>query len=57
MNRRLILSRRVNERVIIDGNIRIEVLSVQGQKCRLGVVAPESVRVLREEVIERKDKP
>lgn len=46
----LVLSRKKNESVLIDGDIRIEVLSVKGNQVRLGIVAPRKTRVLRGEL-------
>ena len=46
----LVLTRRVGEEIVIDGNIRITVTGVQGEKVRIGVTAPASVRVDRQEV-------
>ena len=46
----LVLTRRVGEEIVIDGGIRITVTGVQGEKVRIGVTAPESVRVDRQEV-------
>lgn len=50
----LVLTRRVGEEIVIDGNIRITVVLVQGDKIRLGVTAPPYVRVDRQEVHERR---
>jgi len=50
----LVLSRRIGETIVINGNIQVKVLSVQGNKVRLGVVAPETVSVDRQEVHERR---
>jgi carbon storage regulator len=49
-NRMLVLSRRVNEELIIDGSIRVVVLSVQGNRVRLGVSAPEDMSIRRGEI-------
>ena len=49
----LILSRRVGESVIIGEDISITVLRVKGNQVRLGVNAPKSVAVQREEISER----
>ena len=49
----LILSRRVGESVVIGEDISITVLRVKGKQVRLGVNAPKSVAVQREEVSER----
>ena len=50
----LVLLRRVGETIVIDSNIRVTVVSVQGEKVRLGIDAPPSVRVDRQEVHERR---
>jgi carbon storage regulator len=50
----LVLTRRVREEIVIDGVISVTVLSVQGQKVRLGIVAPKSVRVDRAEISARR---
>jgi len=50
----LVLTRRVGEEIVIDGNIRITVSAVQGEKVRIGVTAPPYVRVDREEVHRRR---
>jgi len=50
----LVLSRRIGETIVINGNIQVKVLSVQGNKVRLGVVAPDNVSVDRQEVHERR---
>jgi carbon storage regulator len=47
----LVLSRYQNESVIIDGNIRVTVLEVRGDRIRLGIEAPPEVPVLREELL------
>jgi carbon storage regulator len=46
----LVLTRRVGEEIVIDGGIRITVSGIQGEKVRIGVTAPDSVRVDRQEV-------
>lgn len=49
----LILTRRVGEIIRINDNISVQVLSVIGQQVKLGVAAPETVAVHREEIYER----
>jgi carbon storage regulator len=49
----LVLSRKMDESVIIDGGIRITVLSIRGNQIRIGIEAPDQVRVYREEILER----
>ena len=46
----LVLSRKKNQSIILDGNVSIEVLQVKGNTVRLGIKAPKSVRVLRGEL-------
>ena len=46
----LVLSRKKNESIVIDGHITIEVLQVKGKGVRLGINAPQHVRVLRGEL-------
>jgi carbon storage regulator len=50
----LVLSRRCGEEIVIAENIRITVLSTQGGRVRIGVAAPPSVPVDRQEVHERR---
>jgi carbon storage regulator len=50
----LVLTRRVGEEIIIDGNIHIMVVAVKGDKVRLGISAPPSVTVDRKEVHDRR---
>jgi carbon storage regulator len=51
----LVLTRRVGEEIVIAGHIRIRVTKVQGDRVRLGIIAPEEVYVDRAEVHERRD--
>jgi carbon storage regulator len=46
----LVLTRKVGEVVVIDGCITVTVVSVDGNKIRLGITAPPDVRIDREEV-------
>ena len=46
----LVLSRKKNESIVIDGNIVITVVAVRGDKVRLGSQAPREVTVHRREV-------
>jgi carbon storage regulator len=50
----LVLTRRVGEVIVIEKDIRITVVSVRGDKVRLGITAPEFVQVDREEVHQRR---
>ena len=46
----LVLSRKKNQSIVLDGNISIEILQIKGNMIRLGINAPKSVRVLRGEL-------
>ena len=50
----LVLTRRTGEEIVIGDDIRVIVVEVQGNKVRLGVKAPASVRVDRQEVHDRR---
>jgi carbon storage regulator len=50
----LVLTRKVEETIIIDGTIQITVLAIHGDKIRLGVSAPPAVRIDRQEVHARR---
>jgi carbon storage regulator len=50
----LILTRRVGEEIVINGNIRVVVTAVKGDRVRLGISAPPSVPVDRKEVHDRR---
>ena len=49
----LVISRRTNESFVIDGNITITVLRMQGNNVRLGIEAPKEVPIRREELPEQ----
>lgn len=49
----LILTRRLNETVMIGDEVTVTVLGVKGGQVRLGINAPKDVAVHREEVYER----
>lgn len=46
----LVLTRKANESIMIGDDIEISVLSVLGEKVRLGIEAPRDVPVFRKEV-------
>ena len=49
----LVLSRKINERIIIGKNIELEILGIRGGVVRLGIKAPREVSVVREELHEQ----
>ena len=48
----LVLSRKKNESIVINGNIVITITEIRGDKCKIGISAPEDVKVMRKELIE-----
>lgn len=46
----LVLSRRVGESIVIGNEVTVTVLEVRGDQIRVGIDAPRSVQVHREEV-------
>ena len=46
----IVLSRKKNESIIINNDIKIVVVEIRGDKVRLGVEAPKEVSVHRKEV-------
>jgi carbon storage regulator len=46
----LVLTRRANQSIVIGGDITVTVLEVRGDQVRIGIDAPKSVTVHREEV-------
>ncbi|HLJ92842.1 MAG TPA: carbon storage regulator CsrA [Gemmataceae bacterium] len=51
----LVLTRRVGEVIVINGDIRVTVAAVRGERVRIGIAAPKFVQVDREEVYERRE--
>ncbi|MCY4642553.1 MAG: carbon storage regulator CsrA [Gammaproteobacteria bacterium] len=49
----LILTRRVGETLMIGDDVTVTVLGVKGNQVRVGVNAPRTVAVHREEIYER----
>ena len=48
----LILSRKPGESIVIDGNIHVKIMRVDGDVVKIGIEAPADVPVHREEVYE-----
>jgi carbon storage regulator len=50
----LVLTRRIGETIVIDGQIQVTVVAVEGNRIRLGITAPSDVAVDRQEVYLRR---
>lgn len=49
----LVLTRKVNQSIVIGDDIEVVVLEVRGEQVRIGVRAPKSIAVHRKEVYEQ----
>ncbi len=49
----LVLSRKPGESIQIDSNIRVVVISVSNGRTKLGIDAPDHIRILRTELEDR----
>ena len=49
----LVLTRKPGQSILIGEGIEVQVLSVSGEKVRLGITAPRDVAIFRDEVLER----
>jgi carbon storage regulator len=48
----LVLSRKIGEEIVIGGDIRVRVVSIQGNQVRLGFIAPQEVSIKRQELLQ-----
>jgi carbon storage regulator len=48
----LILSRKINEKIMIGDDISVSIIEIRGDQVRIGVDAPKSVKVFRQEVFD-----
>ncbi len=51
----LVLSRKVNEKIVIDGGIVVTIVKIEGGQVRIGIEAPNHVKVYREEILKKKN--
>ena len=51
----LILTRRINESLIIGDNVTVTILGVKGNQVRIGVDAPRDVAVHRQELAQKQE--
>ncbi len=49
----LVLTRRTKQSIMIGDDIELSILSVSGEKVRIGISAPDEVPIFRTEVYER----
>lgn len=46
----LVLTRKKNESIVINDNIEITIVDVQGEQVRIGINAPKNVSIYRKEI-------
>ena len=49
----LVLSRKQHQSLVIGENIKITILELKGNQVRIGIDAPESISVHREEILNK----
>ena len=49
----LILTRKIDQGIVIAGNIHVRVLGVDRDRVKIGISAPLEVTILRDELLER----
>ena len=49
----LVLTRKIDQGIVISGNIYIRVLGVERDRVKIGISAPLDIVVLRQELLER----
>ncbi len=47
----LILTRKVEQGIVINNDVIVRVLSIDGERVKIGIDAPRSISVLREELL------
>jgi len=52
----LILSRKLNEEILIGGNIRVKVVRLEGNVVKIGIEAPKDVNIVRPDAREKERK-
>ncbi len=49
----LVLTRKIGDGIIIDDNIKIQIIEIKGGGIRIGIDAPREKKIYRQEVYER----
>ena len=46
----LVLSRKVDEVIVIDGRVHLRILQIRGNRIRIGIEAPDGMSITRSEI-------
>lgn len=49
----LVLTRKLNESIKIGNDIEVRIVSIRGDKVRLGVTAPDNVEIVRDDAVKK----
>ena len=49
----LILSRKINESIVVGGVIEVKILEVAGERVKIGITAPRDVSIVRRELLDQ----
>ncbi len=50
----LVLTRKLQQEIVIADNIRVTILEIRGNRIRLGITAPEDIEIQRTECTRRR---
>jgi len=49
----LVLRRKAGESIIIDRDIKVTILSIEGERVKIGIEAPDNIHIVREEIADK----
>lgn len=52
----LVLSRNVGEKILISGEILVQIVEIKADKVKIGISAPRDVNIMREEILTERER-